>query len=70
MKKAKQVIAILGIVILIALYGLTLFTAIFDPTSTMKYLSAALVASVLIPVTLWLFLRMVEHRDKNKEDKE
>ena len=70
MKRAKQILAIIGIIVLIVLYGLTLIAAIFDPTATMQYLSAAIVATVLIPITLWLFIRMTEVRKKGKEEKE
>ena len=67
MKKAKQILAIIGIVLLVLLYGLTLFAAIFDNTATMKYLAASIAATVLIPVTLWLLMRMMELSEKNKE---
>lgn len=70
MKQAKQVLALIGIVVLVLLYGLTLFAAIFDSTATLQYLAAAVVATVLIPITLWLFIRMTEIRNKNKEEKE
>lgn len=70
MKRAKQILAIIGIVVLVSLYGMTLITAVFDPTATLQYLSAAIVATVLIPITLWLFIRMTEIRKKNKEEGE
>ncbi|MDD6193949.1 MAG: hypothetical protein PUB19_03505 [Lachnospiraceae bacterium] len=70
MKRLKQVLALIGIGILILLYGLTLFAAILDSTATLQYLSAAIAATVLIPITLWLFIRMTEIRNKNKEEKE
>ncbi len=70
MKRAKQILAIIGIIVLVVLYGLTLIAAIFDPTATMQYLSAAIVATVLIPITLWLFIRMTEVRKKKGEEKE
>ena len=71
MKKAKQILAIIGIVLLVLLYGVTIFAAIFDNTATMKYLAASIAATVLIPVTLWLLMRMIElsERNKNKDEK-
>lgn len=71
MKKAKQILAIIGIVLLVLLYGLTIFASIFDNTATMKYLAASIAATVLIPVTLWLLMRMIElsERNKNKDEK-
>lgn len=70
MKRLKQVLALIGIGILVLLYGLTLFAAILDSTATLQYLSAAIAATVLIPITLWLFIRMTAIRNKNKEEKE
>lgn len=70
MKKMKQIVALLGIIFLVLLYILTLIAAIFDTSATMKYLAVSIVATVLIPVTLWLFLRMTEMHGKNKKDKE
>lgn len=69
MKKLKQIIALFGIIFLVLLYAITLIAAIFDTTETMKYLAVSIVATVLVPVTLWLFLRMTEIRNKNKKDK-
>lgn len=70
MKRAKQILALIGIGVLVLLYGLTLFAAIFDSTATMQYLTAAVAATILLPITLWLFIRMTEIRSKNKENKE
>ena len=66
MKNVKQILAIIGIVLLVLLYGLTLFAAIFDNTATMKYLAASIAATVLIPVTIWLFIRMINLKNKDK----
>ncbi len=66
MKNVKQILAIIGIVLLVLLYGLTLFAAIFDNTATMKYLAASIAATVLIPVTIWLFIRMIDLKNKDK----
>lgn len=67
MQRIKQICALIGIILLVSLYGLTLFAAIFDSTATMKYLSAAVVATVLIPVTIWLLARMIDIKNKNKD---
>ena len=36
MEKGKRILAIIGIILLVALYGLTLFAAFFDNTDTMR----------------------------------
>jgi cell shape-determining protein MreD len=69
MQKLKQILAIIGIILLVGLYALTLVAAIFDSTATMQYLSAAIAATILIPVTLWLLNLMIKAvSDKKKED--
>ena len=52
--KIKQIFAIIGIILLVGLYALTLIAAIFDPTATLKYLAAAVAATIIIPVLLWV----------------
>ena len=55
MKKVKQILAILGIVVLVGMYGITLFCAIFDNSDTMNYLKASIVATVIVPTLLWIY---------------
>ena len=55
MEKGKRILAIIGIILLVALYGLTLFAAFFDNTDTMRYLTASIAATVVLPVLLWVY---------------
>lgn len=55
MKKVKQIIAILGVVLLLGLYVITLIMAITDNSSTMSMFEASVVATILIPVLLWTY---------------
>ncbi len=66
MKKIKQVLAILGIICLVALYVLTLIAAIFDSTKTMSYLTAAVWATIVIPVMIWV-IEMLYKQIKPKD---
>lgn len=70
MEKGKRILAVIGIILLAALYGLTILAAIFDNTETMKYLAASIAATVIIPVLLWvyqLFNRIIkDHRHTDK----
>lgn len=66
MKKAKQVLAIVGIVLLVALYGSTLIFAIIDNPKTYTMLAASVAATIVIPVMLWVmgvFLRIAKKDD-------
>ena len=76
MKKVKQILAILGVVLLLGLYVITLIMAITDNTSTLSMLEASVVATILIPILLWAYsfiyrlLKKYYGSDKGKnEDK-
>ncbi len=55
MKKVKQILAILGVVLLLGLYVITLIMAVTDNTSTMSMLEASVVATILIPILMWAY---------------
>lgn len=76
MKKVKQILAILGVVLLLGLYVLTLIMAVTDNTSTLSMLEASVVATILIPILMWSYsfiyrlLKKYYGSDKDKnEDK-
>lgn len=57
MKKTKQILAILGIVILVGLYVTTLLAAIFGENGAdSKLFMVSLAATFLVPLILWMFL--------------
>ena len=70
MQRIKQILAIIGILLLVGMYVLTLIAALFDSTDTMQYLAASIAATILIPLTLWLLNLMIANRQKNKKDEE
>jgi uncharacterized membrane protein len=70
MKKAKQIIAVIGIIALVLLYASTLVAAILDSTSTMRYLTASIGATIIIPVFIWvieIFLRIAPKNESEEE---
>ncbi len=75
MKKVKQILAILGVVLLLGLYVITLIMAVTDNTSTMSMLEASVVATILIPILMWAYsfiyrlLKKYYGSDKDDEDK-
>ncbi|MCI7493478.1 MAG: hypothetical protein MSA91_11935 [Lachnobacterium sp.] len=76
MKKVKQILAILGVVLLLGLYVITLIMAVTDNTSTLSMLEASVVATILIPILMWSYsfiyrlLKKYYGSDKDKnEDK-
>lgn len=74
MKKAKQILAITGIVLLVGLYVMTFIFAIIDNPNTMHMLGASLVATIIIPAGIWIigiFVRLsspAKRPDDNTED--
>ena len=54
MKKIKQILAIIRVVLLVALYGMTIVFAILDNPATFHLLGASIAATVIIPVIIWV----------------
>lgn len=71
MKKVKQILAILGIVVLLSLYVITLVCAIVDNSNTMRMFQASIVASFIIPVLIWAYgfiYRLIKKSSKDAEE--
>ena len=71
MKKVKQILAILGIVVLLSLYVITLVCAIVDNSNTMRMFQASIGASFIIPVLIWAYgfiYRLIKKSSKDAEE--
>ncbi|MCI5855916.1 MAG: hypothetical protein MR016_00915 [Agathobacter sp.] len=70
MKKVKQILALVGVILLLCLYGATLILAITDNSGTMNAFFASVVATVIVPVLLWayLFIYRLVRGDQDKTD--
>lgn len=55
MKKARQILAIIGIIILVGMYVATLICAFSADENFMSMLMASIYASAVIPVLIWAF---------------
>lgn len=55
MKKIKQILAIALVVILVGLYAVTLFMAIFDSSATMSMFKGCIACTIFVPVILYLY---------------
>lgn len=55
---SKQIFAIIGIVVLVLLYVVTLFAAIFDSSASHALFAACLLATVAIPLLIWIYIWM------------
>ena len=70
MKKAKQILAILGIVLLLGVNILLVFAAGTASEHNMGTFNAAIVTVVLVPVLLWVYLFFFKLMKKRREDAE
>ena len=55
MKKVKQILAIVGVIILVGLYVSTIVCAVSASENFMNMLMTSIYASVIIPVLIWAY---------------
>lgn len=55
---SKQIVAMIGVVLLVAMYLITLIVAIFDQDASGRLFQACLVATIAIPLLIWLYIWM------------
>ena len=68
MKKARQIIALIGVILLVLLYVSTLVLAIVDKSSSMKLFQASVIATIIVPVLIWtVTFFMKRNRDDIEE---
>lgn len=71
MKKFRQILAILGIIILIGMYLATIVCALSANENFMGMLMASIYASVVIPVLIWaltFLYKLVKGDDSDAEN--
>ena len=69
MKKAKQILAILGIVLILGINILLVVSAFGTKEDNTNIFNAAIVTVILVPVLLWIYLYVFKLIKKNAEDK-
>jgi len=73
MNKGKRILALLGVVLLLGLYGSTLVFAIIDNSDTMMMFKASVVATIMIPILIWTYtfiFKLVKKKDDDSEQEE
>lgn len=53
--KAKRILALAGVILLLGLYASTLLSALFAGENFMRLLMASVYATVVVPVLLWAY---------------
>lgn len=68
MKTFKQAVCILGAVLLAGIYICALIFSVTDQSQAKSWLSAALYATVAVPVFLYAFLLITKQLNKHKKE--
>lgn len=68
MKKFRQILAILGIILLVGMYIATIVCALSASENFMNMLMASIYATIVIPVLIWAITFI--YKLAKKEDKE
>lgn len=55
---SKQVVALAGVILLAAMYLITLIAAIFDQDSSGRLFQACLAGTIAIPMLIWVYIWM------------
>ena len=71
MKKVRQILAILGIVLLAGMYIATIVCALSASENFMNMLMASIYATIVIPMLIWAitFIYKLAKKEDNKEEK-
>ena len=70
MKKVKRILAIIGIVLLVSLYVITIVLALTDDPNTMNAFRASVYCTFLVPVLIWAYTFIYKLLHKNSGQKE
>lgn len=52
---SKQVVALIGVILLVLMYVVTLIAAIADTSSSGKYFALCLACTFVIPIVVWFY---------------
>ncbi len=72
-KKVRQILAILGVIVLVGLYAATLVCALSKSDNYMNLLMASVYSTVIIPVLIWAYsfvYKLLKNYYSEKNDKE
>ena len=69
--RIKRILALVGVVILVLLYVLTLVTALLDVPNWRRFFLASIGLTIAIPILLWINIYLYDRwskRDNSSED--
>lgn len=70
MKKGKRILALAGVVLLAGLYLATLVSAIFTTPAAKDFFRISLLATIIIPLIIYIYMLVYHLLSKNKQDDE
>ena len=68
MKRTRQIMAIIGIIILVGLYIVTLILAIMNNEYTKRWFTAAIVCTVVVPILIYVYQWLYKLVRKDAQD--
>lgn len=71
MQKLKRILALIGALLLLGMYGVTLFLGLTANPASQNMLLASIACTVIVPCLLYgmiLITRVLDNRDKFKQD--
>lgn len=69
MKQIRRILAILGIVLLVSMYLITLFCAVFGTGNDMAMFKASVTCTILVPILIWGYT-VIYRLAKGRQEKE
>ena len=67
---SRQIVAIIGIVLLVAMYVITLIAAFTDTSASGNLFAMCLFGSFAIPFLIWIYSWLYQKMKEQKEDSE
>lgn len=64
----KSIVAVMGIILLALLYLVTLVTAFLDIPNWDRLFQASLIATIGLPILLWIYLLLYKNWVENHKD--
>lgn len=72
MKKIQRIFALLGVVLLLAMYGVTMVFAVSGSPNSEGWFKASIACTIIVPVFLYanvLIYRYLKNRDEKMDDR-
>lgn len=73
MTKAKRVLAIIGVILLVSMYGLTLISAFIDSPYSLSLFKASVFSTIAVPIFIYaimLVYRLIKSKQEENENEE